>query len=206
LNEALELWDREIFQAINSGMANPFFDWLMPLLRNAYIWAPLYVFFAVFAVRNFPPKGFYIIIFGLLAFMLSDQISADILKPLVQRDRPCNDIIMAQYVRSLIPCGTGKSFPSSHATNHFALAVFIISISPLRMRWIVPFLLVWATGVAFAQVYVGVHFPLDVIGGAILGGLIGFFIGFICKRALNLNLDRDDVEEEVIEQEEEPLE
>ena len=206
MNEALELWDRQVFEVINSGLANPFFDWLMPLFRNAFIWAPLYVFFAAFAIRNFPPKGVYIVLFGLLTFLLSDQISAGILKPLINRDRPCQDTIMFEYARLLIPCGTGKSFPSSHATNHFALAVFLISISPVRMRWLLPFMLFWAGGVAFAQVYVGVHYPLDVLGGAILGSLIGYFIGLICKRALNLNLDRDEVEEEVIEQEEEPLE
>lgn len=203
--ETLQVWDRQVFEAINSGMANPFLDWLLPLFRNAFIWAPVYVFFAVFIVRNFPPKGIYILLFGLVTFMLSDQISAGILKPLINRDRPCNDFIMSQYVRLLIPCGVGKSFPSAHATNHFAFSVFIISVLPLRLRWVLPFALIWAAGVAFAQVYVGIHYPLDVIGGAVIGCIIGFAVAGVCKRVLNLNLDREKEEDKVIDAEEEPL-
>jgi membrane-associated phospholipid phosphatase len=204
--DALELWDRYVFEAINSGMAHPFLDWLTPLFRNAFIWAPVYVFFAAFVIRNFPPKGIYIVIFGLLTFMLSDQISAHIMKPLIARPRPCNDAVMIDHVRLLIPCGSGESFPSSHAANHFAFSVFIISILPLRMRWVLPFCLLWAAGVAFAQVYVGIHYPLDVIGGAVVGSIIGFAVAGTCRRILNLNLDRGEEEEEVIDQEEEPLE
>jgi undecaprenyl-diphosphatase len=205
LIETLELWDRQLFEAINTGMANEFLDWLMPLFRNQFIWVPVYVFFAVFIVRNFPPKGIYILIFGLLTFMLSDQISASILKPLIHRLRPCNDGSFIDYVRLLVPCGSGWSFPSAHATNHFAFSVFIISILPLRLRWVLPFCLIWAAGVSFAQVYVGIHYPLDVIGGAIIGSMIGYLIAWICKVLLNLNLDRDPEEEEVIEGEEEEV-
>lgn len=204
--ETLDLWDRQMFEAINSGMANPVLDELMPLFRNAFVWVPVYVFFAAFIIRNFPPKGIYILLFGLLTFALSDQISSGILKALVQRPRPCNDGTMVDYVRLLIPCGGPWSFPSTHATNHFAFSVFIISIFPLSVRWVLPFALLWAAGVAFAQVYVGVHYPFDVIAGAALGSIIGYLVAGVCKRALNLNLDREEEEDEVIEGEEREME
>ncbi|RYD82879.1 MAG: phosphatase PAP2 family protein [Sphingobacteriales bacterium] len=199
--EQLLYWDQVLFHAINSGLANPFFDWLMPLFRNQFIWLPVYIFFAGFFVYNFPPKGFYILLFGLLTFLLSDQLSSHIIKPLVERLRPCNDPFFSQFVRSLIPCGSGFSFPSSHATNHFAFSVFLISIIPFRMRWVLPFALFWAFGVAFAQVYVGIHYPIDVIFGAFLGSLIGMSVSSLCKSVLNLNLDRVEGEDEVIENE-----
>lgn len=199
--EQLLYWDQVVFQAINSGMANWFFDWLMPLFRNQFIWLPVYIFFAAFFVYNFPPKGFYILLFGLLTFMLSDQISASLIKPVIQRLRPCNDPYFAHYVRLLIPCGSGFSFPSAHATNHFAFSVFLISVIPLRMRWVLPFALFWAFGVSFAQIYVGIHYPVDVIFGAFLGSCIGVVTSSLCKRTLNLNLDRAEDEEEVIENE-----
>jgi undecaprenyl-diphosphatase len=201
--DALELWDRHAFEAINTGMANGFLDWLMPLFRNPFIWVPVYVFFAAFLIRNYPRQGVFIVIFGLLTFMLSDQISSGILKILIQRPRPCQNGAFLDYVRTLVPCGGGWSFPSSHATNHFAFSVFIISILPTRMRWVLPFCLIWAVGVAFAQVYVGIHYPLDVIGGAAIGSIIGYGVAWICKSILNLNLDRDEEEDEVIEGEEE---
>ncbi len=199
--DQLFYWDQVIFEAINSGMVNPFFDWLMPLFRNQFIWLPVYVFFAAFFVYNFPPKGFYILLFGLLTFMLSDQLSAHILKPLAERLRPCNDPVFSYFVRLLIPCGSGFSFPSAHATNHFAFSVFLISVIPLRMRWVLPFALIWASGVCFAQVYVGIHYPLDVIFGALLGASIGLVTSSLCKNILRLNLDRAEEEEEVIENE-----
>jgi membrane-associated phospholipid phosphatase len=204
--EAIQIWDRYAFEAINSGMSNPFLDWLMPFFRNGYIWAPVYMFFAVFVIRNFGTKGIYIVLFGITAFLLSDQISSNVIKPLIGRPRPCVDPYMIGHVKSLVPCGAGFSFPSSHATNHFAFSVFIILVLPVTMRWVLPVCLTWAAGVAFAQIYVGLHYPVDTITGALLGSIIGYSIGTACKYALNLNLDRDPEEEEVIEAESETLE
>lgn len=194
-------WDQELFFHINQGMANPFFDWLMPVFRNPFVWAPVYMFFAAFFVYNFRPKGLYVLLFGLLTIAFSDQISSHLLKLLIARDRPCNDPNMAMYVRLLIPCGAGYSFPSSHACNHFAFSVFLITVMPLRMRWVLPVAILWAAGVSFAQVYVGVHYPMDVLGGAIIGSLIGTFTGSMCVKVLRLNFDRTPDEEEVVSNE-----
>jgi undecaprenyl-diphosphatase len=199
--EQLLAADRQAFFMVNRGLACSLLDHIMPIVRNQWTWVPVYAFFAVFLVHNFKQKGFYVILFAGLTFFLSDQISAHVLKFIVQRPRPCNDGQIADMVRLLVPCGGGFSFPSSHATNHFAFSVFIISVMPLRARWVVPFAITWAALVSFAQVYVGVHYPLDVSCGALLGAMIGFTTGQICIKALRLNWDRTEDEDEIIENE-----
>ena len=165
--------------AINNGLSNPFFDWLMPLLRNKYFWSPLYLFIVVFLLRHYRSKGFVIILFFVITFALADFFSAAIIKPAVERLRPCNDPALKAEVKSLVACGSGFSFPSSHATNHFALGMFLITVFYKRWKWILPLGLLWAFSISFAQVYVGVHYPLDVTAGGILGCIIGYVTGTI---------------------------
>jgi membrane-associated phospholipid phosphatase len=179
--------DYFIFQLINQVFTNSFFDWVMPLLRNKYFWVPVYVFFFAFFVVNFKWKGIAIIAFTLLTLVLSDQISASVIKPLVNRTRPCGDQHFKETTRILVQCGSGKSFPSSHATNHFAFSFFLIMMFHRSIKWILPFALIWAFSVSYAQVYVGVHFPLDIIGGAILGIIIGVWIGIFARQILKLS-------------------
>ena len=169
--------DHQLFLEINQRFANPFFDWIMPLFRNRYFWAPLYLFLIVFLVKNYNKYGWICIIFLLITFAISDFVSASMVKPLFERLRPCNAPDFKEEVRSLISCGSGFSFPSSHATNHFAIAVFLIIVFYHRWKPILPLALGWAFCVAFAQVYVGVHFPIDVTTGALLGSLVGYITG-----------------------------
>lgn len=169
--------DHQLFLEINQRLANPFFDWIMPLFRNRYFWAPLYLFLIVFLVRHYNKYGWICIIFLLITFAISDFVSASMVKPLFERLRPCNAPDFKEEVRSLISCGSGFSFPSSHATNHFAIAVFLIVVFYHRWKPILLLASGWAFCVAFAQVYVGVHFPIDVTTGALLGSLVGYITG-----------------------------
>jgi undecaprenyl-diphosphatase len=79
-------------------------------------------------------------------------------------------------MRLLVECGSGYSFPSSHATNHFGMSLFLYFSFGKFYKWIKPTVILWAALVAYAQVYVGVHYPLDVVFGALLGFLIGHFV------------------------------
>ncbi|EOR93251.1 putative membrane-associated phospholipid phosphatase [Arcticibacter svalbardensis MN12-7] len=169
--------DHQLFLEINQRLANPFFDYIMPLFRNRYFWAPLYLFLIVFLVRHYNKYGWICIIFLLITFAISDFVSASLVKPLFERLRPCNAPDFKDEVRSLISCGSGFSFPSSHATNHFAIALFLIVVFYHRWKPILPLALGWAFCVAFAQVYVGVHFPIDVTTGALLGSVVGYITG-----------------------------
>lgn len=178
LDQLLQL-DHELFLSINKGLSNSFFDWLMPLLRNRFFWTPVYVFIVIFLIRNYGKRGLVCILFLLLTFALSDFISASVVKPSFERLRPCNEQGFNTEIVTRVPCGSGFSFPSTHATNHFAIAMFLSFIFHRKFRWIVPLTFLWAFSVAFAQVYVGVHFPVDVTSGALLGCIIGYITGAI---------------------------
>ena len=177
--EQLNQLDQNLFFFVNHNLSNSFFDWLMPLLRNKYFWTPLYLFMAVFFVRNFGKKGWLILIFMGLTFGFTDYFSSSILKPAFERLRPCNDSVIKAEVNRLIPCGTGFSLPSSHAANHFALAIFLTTIFYDKWKFILPLAILWAFSISFAQVYVGVHYPFDVTAGAIIGGMIGYILSTI---------------------------
>lgn len=175
-------FDTALFLKINQGLSNSFFDWLMPLLRNRYFWIPLYIFIVGFCIVKYKKTGLYIIAGLLLTFALSDVISSRVIKPNVNRVRPCNDSSLAGQITSRVHCGTGKSFPSSHATNHFGLAVFLIGVFYRQWKAILPVAILWAASISFAQVYVGVHYPLDVFAGMILGIIVGLFTHFIYQK------------------------
>ncbi|WP_395809345.1 phosphatase PAP2 family protein [Daejeonella sp.] len=177
--EQLIQFDQNLFFTINHGLSNSFFDWLMPALRNRFFWTPLYLFIIIFSIRNYGKQGWIMILFLALTFGCTDFISSSLIKPTVQRLRPCNDPEIKSDVKNLVDCGSGYSFPSSHASNHFGLAVFLIVLFFSKWKLILPMGLLWAASISFAQVYVGVHYPIDILAGAMLGGMIGFIMGKI---------------------------
>jgi undecaprenyl-diphosphatase len=180
--QMLQNWDAALFQFVNSGLENPFFDAVLPLFREKWFWAPLYLFVGTFSWLNFGKKGWLVVLGLIFSVGLSDVTSSRLVKKNIQRLRPCNDPTMMERVRLRAPCGAGYSFTSSHAANHFAAAVFIIGVFGRLARWVKPAALGWATAVAFSQVYVGVHYPGDVLGGALLGAAIGWWTAFIFKK------------------------
>jgi len=177
--EQIIQFDQSLFFTINHGLSNSFFDWIMPALRNRFFWTPLYLFIIIFFIRNYGKQGWIMIIFLGLTFGITDFFSSSIIKPSVQRLRPCNDPEIKADVKNLIACGSGYSFPSSHASNHFGLAVFLILMFYPKWKLILPLGLFWAASISFAQVYVGVHYPVDILAGAILGGMIGHIMSTI---------------------------
>lgn len=176
--ESIQQFDVELFLKIHRGLSNSFFDWLMPLMRNRFFWSPLYLFIVVFCIKQYKKQGYYIIGMVLFTFAMGDLIASRVVKPWVARVRPCNDLTLANDIIHRVPCGSGLSFPSAHATNHFAIAVFLICIFYSRWKPILPIGIFWAFIISFAQVYVGVHYPVDVTTGA----LLGIIIGIICSR------------------------
>jgi undecaprenyl-diphosphatase len=166
-------FDRDLFFAINNGLSNGFFDWLMPILRDRYTWVLLYLSIIVFSIKNYGKQGFIMILFLVITFGISDFISSSVIKPNVQRLRPCNETEIKTKVNNLVDCGTGYSFPSSHATNHFAIAVFLIMMFYHKWKIILPIGILWAASISFAQIYVGVHYPIDILTGGLLGSSIG---------------------------------
>lgn len=181
--ETLKQIDTQLFLLVNNGMQNPVFDWLCPWLREAKIWIPLYVLMLWLCWKHFGKQSLWIFAGAGLLVLISDQFSANLIKNTVERLRPCNDPFLSPKVHLLVHCGKGFSFMSAHATNHFAVAVFFSVLFKNRIRYILPVALMWAAAVSFSQVYVGVHYPFDVLCGALTGSLFGYLGGkFIAGR------------------------
>ena len=166
--------DQSIFTFINQSLSNNFFDNFLVFIRNKYVWLPLYMFLIAFFIFNFKKKGLIIILIAFITVSISDFTSAGLIKPTVERLRPCNDIGENPNVISRVNCGGGYSFPSSHASNHFALGVYFFLIFFSLSKVVSYSFLIWAGLISFAQIYVGVHYPIDILGGLILGSIIGF--------------------------------
>lgn len=177
--------DQFLFELINGQAHNAVLDWLMPIWREKSTWIPLYIALAAFVGYKYRLQGLYLLLALALAVGLADTVSSKIIKPSVHRLRPCNDPALKDGVQLLVHCGSGYSFTSSHASNHFAVAAFLsltLGLHYRRIRW--P-LYLWAASIALGQVYVGVHFPLDIFIGAILGIIIGNIVAKTYLRMLN---------------------
>lgn len=179
-------WDVDVFRLINQDMAHAWLDVFMPFVRNMYVWAPLYIFLIVWFTWHFGRNGWLVIALVFVTFALTDGLSSHLIKPFIGRLRPCQEPALAEHIRLLVHCGSGKSFTSSHAANHFGLAMFVgLVLRPFFKPALVAFLL-WAGTISLAQVYVGVHYPIDISGGALLGVGVGWSIFMIYKRFIKL--------------------
>lgn len=169
--------DQELFYFIHRELASPFLDTVLPVWREKITWVPAYLAAATALIYYHRRSGLYLLALIGLAILLADQLTSSVIKPLVGRPRPCYAAEFAGQIRELVGCGGHDSFPSSHASNHFALAV-LLCLTWLRNRrawqWTV---LIWAATICFAQVYVAKHYPLDVLVGGILG--TGIAVGLV---------------------------
>ncbi len=182
LHEILVHADYTAWYYLNNTWHNAFLDAVVPFLRNQWTWTPLYLFLLVFMLKNFGKMGIMWCVFFICTFAISDQLSATFLKEIFHRTRPCNNPHLADVARIIVPCGSGYSFPSSHAANHFALGVFSALTLQQRVKGVWILAMLWAGSVSYAQVYVGVHFPLDVT----CGGMLGIAVGMITARLFHL--------------------
>jgi membrane-associated phospholipid phosphatase len=175
----LDKIDRDLFILIQHTVGNPSIDTFMLILRNPFTWIPLYFFILCFSIFKGKKKAWIFILLSILTFALTDSISARLLKPLFERPRPCHDAEIHALFKFLLDCGGLYSFPSSHASNHFGLAAFwygsVQTMAKRKWHW----LWIWALAICYAQVYVGKHYPFDIVGGAIFGFTTGFFMARI---------------------------
>ncbi len=183
----LKQWDTWLFLKINTEWTNSFLDYNFPWYREATAWIPLYFFFLLFVFFNFGWRIWPWVILIILTLTITDQMSSNFLKNWFNRPRPCNDAFLMDKVRLLLNrCPSSQSFTSSHATNHFGAATLIyFTLKPVLKKW-GYLLFIWAATICYGQIYVGVHYPLDVLGGAVVGLCIGYGMAWLYNKYIGL--------------------
>jgi len=183
--EYIEQIDRELFLWLNS-FHSPFFDTVFGLITHKLTWIPLYAFFLYLIIKKYKKQSVWIIIGAALAVVLADQISVNAFKEVFQRYRPCHNLEIKNLVHIINNhCGGKYGFVSSHAANTFAIAVFMIkSLSFSRNFWKYA-LIFWAVLVSYSRIYVGVHYPADIVAGALLGVVCGYVAYKLAKWSMD---------------------
>jgi undecaprenyl-diphosphatase len=168
---SIDVW---LFRFCNDTLSNSAFDRFFPFITEVKHWYIAYIIVLAITFFKGGRAGKITVLTSLILIAVSDQISSSLIKNLVERVRPCNAL---ENVNILAGCTGSFSFPSSHAVNNFAIAVFYSSFFK-KYRTL---LFIVASLVAFSRIYVGVHYPSDAIGGAIIGSGIGFLFVFILR-------------------------
>lgn len=166
--------DKEVFIYLN-GLGSPAWDNLWQFISSKYSAIPLYLFLLILSYQKLGLKRTFLLVVSVaLMITVSDQLS-NFFKYGVARLRPCHDpdtMNVMRLVKSY--CGGKYGYFSAHASNAFALATFFGVILRAQLRYIGVFLLLWASLVAYSRIYIGVHFPLDVLTGLLIGTLFGW--------------------------------
>ncbi len=173
--EFLKDLDIKIFLFLN-GINSPTADFLMYWLSHKTIWIPLYAFLIFLLYRQYYRKVIIILILVALLITISDQVSVFMFKNVFLRLRPCHEPALEGLVYAPFGCGGRYGFISSHASNVFALAVFVVLLLRNRFSPYIYGLFIWAALVSYSRIYLGVHYPADIVGGALMGTLEAFFI------------------------------
>ena len=168
LQNILEI-DKELFLFLNS-LHNSFWDTIMLMVTRKETWIPFFVIILFFIIKNYRSKALLVILFLAFTILVSDQLSV-LLKDNIQRFRPVHDPVIGPLVHNVLRKGSQYGFVSSHAANGFAIFAFTASI--FKNRNYLFLLLFWAILFSYSRIYSGVHYPLDILGGAVLGWLIG---------------------------------
>ena len=166
--------DQAMMRWIHQNISNEFLDVVLPFMRGQKNWYPFYIALVVFLLVKYKLKGLWITLGAVAAVGVGDITSSHLIKKSVERLRPCRTEGVEEYLHTLVHCGSGFSFTSSHAVNHFVIAVFFILVFKKELGYWAIIPLAWAAIIALSQVYVGVHYPLDIAFGSLLGTLIGY--------------------------------
>ena len=168
--------DSQLFLFLNGFHA----DWLDPIMiaiTQMWAWLPIYLFLIYLVVKQYGKHCWMIFLAIGFAVLCSDQLSSHVCKPVFQRLRPCYNIDLQDLI--YLPKGKAGGhygFVSSHAANTFAIGTFLTAALRKNTKWIGWLLFVWAFLSSYSRIYIGYHYPGDILCGAVLGILIGLII------------------------------
>lgn len=169
----LERLDQQFFLFLNS-FNSPFWDQVMSIISGVITWVPLYLVILIVLGFKYKRKFLVLILVIIIAVTLSDQVSV-LIKNGVHRLRPCHEPSLEGLVHLVKGyCGGKYGFVSSHASNSFMVATFCLLL--IRRKWFSYSMIIWALIVGYSRIYLGVHYPGDVICGSLLGILIGWSV------------------------------
>lgn len=183
--ETLEQLDKELFLYLND-MQSPFWDAIMVFVSEKLVWIPFYLGIIGYLVWRYRRQSMAMLLMAVAAIGLADFVASGIFKPYFLRLRPCHDPSLAEFVNIVEGCGGQFGFMSSHAATSFALAVFFNLILSDRYLIFKIVLVAWAVVVSYSRIYLGVHFPGDIIGGALLGS----FLAYVSSLGYNIILNK----------------
>ncbi len=171
--ETLNNIDTSVFLAVN-GAHNAFFDTVMFWVSDKWIWIPLYVFLAYLVIRHYGRKSWIFLAMAGLVVVFTDQTSVNLFKFVFLRPRPCHEPELAGLVHLVNgKCGGPYGFISSHAANSFGIAAYLALVLGKKIRFFTPAILLWAALLSYSRVYLGVHYPGDILAGALWGSALG---------------------------------
>lgn len=182
--EILQQLDQQTLLFLN-GLHNSYWDSFMWLFTGKWIWIPMYATILYVLLKNF---NLYMAIFTIVAIALTityaDQVCATVIRPLVERMRPSNpNNPLSEFIHIVNDKRGGRyGFPSCHAANSFALAFFVMLF--FKQRWLTLFILLWATLNSYSRIYLGVHYPGDLIAGMLVGLSGALLIYYFYRYAL----------------------
>ena len=171
--EALSTIDSDLFLFLN-GLHADWMDGVMVLITQMWVWLPLYLLLIYWTVKQYGKRCWWIFLALALVVLCSDQLSAHVCKPLFQRLRPCYNTDLQGLIH--LPKGMAGGqygFVSSHAANTFAIAAFLTAALRKNYKWMGIALYLWAFISSYSRIYIGYHYPGDILCGAVLGILVG---------------------------------
>jgi undecaprenyl-diphosphatase len=184
--EQILAYDKELLLLIN-GAHSQMLDTAMLFISTTLGWLPLYFFLLYIIIKDYGRKTWLILFIIALTLLLSDQISVQLFKNTFQRLRPCYEDSLTGLLHLVKYCGGKYGFVSSHATNSFGIVTLVILLLRKKQLWIWPVMLIYGLLIIYSRVYLGVHYPTDVIAGSITGVVIGTSTYLLFRYICHLN-------------------
>jgi len=183
--ESLEAIDINLFLFVNQAN-NSFLDSVMLYASSKFFWIPFYILLVVLISIKYKWNALLAVSFVLLAVGLADLTSVHLFKNVFQRLRPCYNPALDDVINNIVGCGGKYGFVSSHAANSFAIVGMVVKLIGDKQKWLNWFMPLWGVLILYSRIYLGKHYPSDVIAGAALGFLIAWLVYLLFTKVMQL--------------------